>query len=217
MMYHGFSMNEAKEEMNRHRFGGAIRHDIPWMRKLAQECKKAAEELLSLPRYRKLNQLYGDRRCPVVSRLVALLSFRERRNLDMMEDAVNVVGSSALMLAFDGAVFSSASNLQSFQIADALRRTSIKAKIGIAIKPWPNAPPLPAFPEIPAAFVSLNRHSGLAPLPADGRKNVCLFTAVRRLRPSHPQSIAPGNGPFAARDFNNQIFSFKVVGYRSRS
>ena len=203
--YLGVSIDNAKMEILTLRYGLPPLEDIPWLRKLSAEVRMSTIALLALPKNAWLNQLYCDRPNPIFSRLSALLSFPETRNVLAIADTLRSVACEALCFMFDGAIFTCYPPFRRISIQQAIERASRDLDISVAIKPW-EGETLRPFALLPAALVSRGNVSDSPVLAAEG-KAVCLYSAIGNLHSRHPLSKPPSDGPFSVADFNTRMLS----------
>lgn len=145
--YFGVSKDNAKTELIKLQYGGQPTADIPFLRKLADEYKRAAQFLLSRPEYAAYTLMHKDRKKPLFSKFASLMAAEERKMNDVIVAEVDAAtGKRCMINIFDGDVFHCTSIADLGAILKGLDSAAGINSLKITIKPFvPCGVPFPAW------------------------------------------------------------------------
>lgn len=185
----GISLDDAKTEILRVRFGGCARADIPFLRVLASQIDTAVDELLQLQEYNWVSAEYGDRLNPKYSRLAAIMSFEERQLMTQIKEALADAGCPLYCHKHDGGIFGACPAYKRLHALDAMQILSHELGVDVVHKPFVHDAKYP-FASIPAALVREGKMvDDAGPLAHLHGKSMCLYNAVSFLDPDSCQTI----------------------------
>lgn len=202
--YSGGTVAEAKKSLLALTYGAQPMSDLPPIRMLAHDYRRASDMIVSLPKHAWSAEFHKEKPHPVMSRLASIMSFRENDVLQTMVSSLSEVAeSTAHCLLYDGAVLSCRNEDHRNRIEAQLEKDYEIQGIRSRIKPWQTDPWKSVAVTLFERCAVQETGETLSALPGVG---MCLLDSVRFLSFGSRQHIKLPDGeygPFCACDFNS--------------